>query len=166
MKTVISAVIFSVLSLMLSSNSAYSAENNQMLGSDLIIEYDLKKSYATNLIVADNEESDRDKEEAKREAEREREEAKREAEREREEYKREKERAKEEYKREKERAKKKYKKDRKKYKKGDRLDDDTYDRGVVIKPVDEDGIIVIKVDDRLIRLIKATKEIVDVLDEF
>jgi hypothetical protein len=53
----------------------------------------------------------------------------------------------------------------KKLKKGEILDQQVYDKGVVIKPVDKDGLITIRVEGKIIKLIKATKEIVDVLNE-
>lgn len=52
----------------------------------------------------------------------------------------------------------------KKLKKGETLEKGVYEQGVVIKPVNNKGIVTIKVDDRVIRLYKATREIVDILN--
>ncbi len=46
---------------------------------------------------------------------------------------------------------------------GERLDRDVYDHGVVVEPLNIRGEITIEVDQRLIRLHKATMEIIDIL---
>lgn len=51
----------------------------------------------------------------------------------------------------------------KKLKKGETLDQEVYNHGTVIKPVNKDGIITIKIEDRILRVIEATREIVDIL---
>lgn len=51
----------------------------------------------------------------------------------------------------------------KKLRKGEILDQEVYDRGTVVKPADKNGIITIKIEDRVIRLIEATREIVSIL---
>lgn len=43
------------------------------------------------------------------------------------------------------------------------LDDDIYHHGVVIRPRDRDGYITIRVDNEIIRLVDATREIVEIL---
>ena len=53
----------------------------------------------------------------------------------------------------------------KKLKAGEILDQEIYEKGIVVKPVDGDGVITIKIDDKIIRLIEATREIIDVLSE-
>ena len=50
----------------------------------------------------------------------------------------------------------------KKLQKGQRLDKEVYDAGRVVVPLDNKGYISIKVDDKIIRLLKATHEIIDV----
>ncbi len=51
----------------------------------------------------------------------------------------------------------------KKLKKGATIERAVYDQGTIIKPVDAVGVITIKVDNKIIRLMKATREIVDIL---
>ncbi|WP_105255740.1 hypothetical protein [Pseudoalteromonas sp. T1lg75] len=51
----------------------------------------------------------------------------------------------------------------KKYHQGDILDYDIYRRGRVIDAHGHDGVIAIEVDNRIIRLIKNTREIVSIL---
>ncbi|WP_105199632.1 MULTISPECIES: hypothetical protein [unclassified Pseudoalteromonas] len=51
----------------------------------------------------------------------------------------------------------------KKYRQGDILDYDIYRRGRVIDTHGHDGVISIEVDNRIIRLIKNTREIVSIL---
>lgn len=46
---------------------------------------------------------------------------------------------------------------------GERLDREVYDHGVVVEPLNIRGEITIEVDQRLIRLHKATMEIIDIL---
>lgn len=45
------------------------------------------------------------------------------------------------------------------------LDDDIYHYGVVIRPRDRDGYITIRVDNEIIRLVDATREIVEILSQ-
>lgn len=47
--------------------------------------------------------------------------------------------------------------------KGAVLDKRIYDQGKVIKAIDSKGIITVKVDDKVVRLYKASREIVDIL---
>ncbi len=51
----------------------------------------------------------------------------------------------------------------KKLKKGAVLDRDVYRQGTVIAPLDPLGLITIRVDDRVLRLNKQTRKIVDIL---
>jgi len=51
----------------------------------------------------------------------------------------------------------------KKLHKGDILDKDVYDHGKVIRPRDKDGRVVIQVDNKVIRLYEATREIIEIL---
>lgn len=50
----------------------------------------------------------------------------------------------------------------KKLQKGARLDREVYDAGQVVVPLDNKGYISIRVEDKVIRLLKATREIIDV----
>jgi hypothetical protein len=50
-----------------------------------------------------------------------------------------------------------------KLQKGATMEPEVYQQGTVIKPIDATGVITIKVDDKIIRLMKATREIVDIL---
>lgn len=52
---------------------------------------------------------------------------------------------------------------KKKLQKGATIERAVYDQGTIIKPVDAVGVITIKVDGKIIRLIKATREIIDIL---
>ncbi|MBL4608623.1 MAG: hypothetical protein JKY01_12455 [Pseudomonadales bacterium] len=52
---------------------------------------------------------------------------------------------------------------KKKLSKGKVLDKNIYDQGKVIKAIDGKGIITVQVDDKVVRLYKATREIVDIL---
>ena len=52
---------------------------------------------------------------------------------------------------------------KKKLAKGKMLDQSVYDQGVVVKAIDSKGIITVRVDDKVLRLFKATREIVDIL---
>lgn len=52
----------------------------------------------------------------------------------------------------------------KKLKKGEILEEGIYKQAVVVKPANNKGIITIKVDDRVIKLFKATREIIDILN--
>lgn len=51
---------------------------------------------------------------------------------------------------------------KKKLKKGSKLDKSVYDQGRVVVPLDKKGYISIRVEDKVIRLLKATREIVEV----
>jgi hypothetical protein len=51
----------------------------------------------------------------------------------------------------------------KKLQKGNTLDRDIYRQGKVVVPLDPLGLITIRVDDRLIRLHKETRKIIDIL---
>jgi len=48
-------------------------------------------------------------------------------------------------------------------KKGATVERAVYEQGTIVKPVDAAGVITIKVDGKIIRLMKATREIVDIL---
>lgn len=45
---------------------------------------------------------------------------------------------------------------------GDILDEDVYDRGIVVTE-DKNGLVTLKLDGKLVRLIQDTREIVDIL---
>lgn len=45
---------------------------------------------------------------------------------------------------------------------GDIMDEELYDRGVVVAE-DNNGLVTLKLDDKLVRLIQDTREIVDIL---
>lgn len=47
---------------------------------------------------------------------------------------------------------------------GKRLDHDIYDHGRVIVPMGDDGIITVRIENKVVRLIQATREIVEILD--
>lgn len=51
----------------------------------------------------------------------------------------------------------------KKLQKGNTLDRDIYRQGKVVVPLDPLGLVTIRVDDRLIRLHKETRKIIDIL---
>lgn len=51
----------------------------------------------------------------------------------------------------------------KKLQKGEILDYRVYRRGRIVVPANQQGIITIKVEDRVIRLMEATREIIDIL---
>lgn len=50
----------------------------------------------------------------------------------------------------------------KKLQKGQTLDKEVYDQGRVVVPLDDKGYVSIKVEDKVIRLLRATREIIDV----
>ena len=52
---------------------------------------------------------------------------------------------------------------KKKLARGQVMDRDVYSHGVVIKAIDTTGIVTVRVDDKVVRLYKATREIVDIL---
>ena len=54
----------------------------------------------------------------------------------------------------------------KKYHQGDRLDDDIYRYGRVVKPIDDDGLITIEVDDTIIHIVHDTREILSILSRY
>jgi hypothetical protein len=47
---------------------------------------------------------------------------------------------------------------------GESLDEEVYDSAEVIVPVDDHGILTIKVEDRIVKLIEASREIVETLE--
>lgn len=51
----------------------------------------------------------------------------------------------------------------KKLRKGAVLEKNVYDHGAIVAPLDKKGIVTIKVDHKVIRLYKATREIVEIL---
>ena len=52
----------------------------------------------------------------------------------------------------------------KKIARGEVLDARLYEHGTVLVPVDKNGISTIKIEDKIIRLIDSTREIVEILD--
>lgn len=52
---------------------------------------------------------------------------------------------------------------KKKLARGSVLDKSIYDQGRIIKAIDSKGIITVRVDDKVVRLYKASREIVDIL---
>ena len=53
----------------------------------------------------------------------------------------------------------------KKVAKGEVLDREIYEHGHIIVPVDSHGLITVRVEDKLLRLHHATREIIDILHE-
>lgn len=53
----------------------------------------------------------------------------------------------------------------KKLKKGETLDEEVYEHSDVVVPVDDKGMLVVKVEGKVIKLIKNTREIVEILDQ-
>jgi hypothetical protein len=51
----------------------------------------------------------------------------------------------------------------KKLRKGARIEREVYQHARIIEPVDAKGIVTIKIDEKVVRLVKATHEIVDIL---
>ena len=51
----------------------------------------------------------------------------------------------------------------KKLQKGSKIEPEVYQQATVIKPADAAGVVTIKVDSKIIRLMKATHEIIDIL---
>ncbi|MFZ8201681.1 hypothetical protein [Alteromonas portus] len=47
---------------------------------------------------------------------------------------------------------------------GKRLDHDIYDHARVIVPLGKDGLVTVRIENKVIRLIQATREIVEILD--
>ena len=52
----------------------------------------------------------------------------------------------------------------KKLSKGEKLDKGVYKAGTIITPIDKNGVVTLKVEDKTIRLMKATREIVEILE--
>lgn len=52
----------------------------------------------------------------------------------------------------------------KKLVKGEVLEEAIYEQSEVLVPVDSSGILTVRVEDKVVRLMEATREIVDVLD--
>lgn len=47
--------------------------------------------------------------------------------------------------------------------KGEKMDDEVYKQGEIVVPINSHGEITLRVDDKIVRLYKATKEIIEVL---
>ncbi|MHC6648165.1 hypothetical protein ACYTPF_16455 [Alteromonas sp. HB246098] len=47
---------------------------------------------------------------------------------------------------------------------GKRLDHDIYDHARVVVPLGDDGLITVRIENKVVRLIQATREIVEILD--
>jgi len=47
--------------------------------------------------------------------------------------------------------------------KGEKMDEEVYNQGEIIVPINEHGEITLRVNDKVVRLYKATKEIIEVL---
>lgn len=47
---------------------------------------------------------------------------------------------------------------------GERLDRDIYDHSRVIVPLGQDGIVTVRIENKVVRLIQATREIIEILD--
>lgn len=47
---------------------------------------------------------------------------------------------------------------------GKRLDRDIYGHARVVVPLDNDGLITVRIENKVVRLIQATREIVEILD--
>lgn len=47
--------------------------------------------------------------------------------------------------------------------KGEKMDDAVYQQGEIIVPINSHGEITLRVDDKVVRLYKATKEIIEIL---
>lgn len=52
----------------------------------------------------------------------------------------------------------------KKLAKGEKMDDAVYEKGEIIIPINKHGEITLRVDDKVVRLYKATREIIEVLN--
>ncbi|MFV8781104.1 hypothetical protein ACNKU7_01665 [Microbulbifer sp. SA54] len=52
---------------------------------------------------------------------------------------------------------------KKKLQKGHRLDDSIYSHAVIVQPVDRHGLVTVRIEGELVRLVHATHEIVDIL---
>jgi len=51
----------------------------------------------------------------------------------------------------------------KKLTKGEKMDDEVFKQGEIVVPINKHGEITLRVDDKVVRLYKATKEIIEVL---
>ncbi|CAI3959150.1 hypothetical protein WE348_10610 [Alteromonas macleodii] len=47
---------------------------------------------------------------------------------------------------------------------GNRLDRDIYNHARIIVPLGEDGLVTVRIENKVVRLIQATREIVEILD--
>lgn len=47
---------------------------------------------------------------------------------------------------------------------GERLDRDVYDHSSVIVPLGKDGIVTVRIENKVVRLVQATREIIEILD--
>ncbi len=47
---------------------------------------------------------------------------------------------------------------------GNRLDRDIYSHARIIVPLGEDGLVTVRIENKVVRLIQATREIVEILD--
>ena len=52
----------------------------------------------------------------------------------------------------------------KKLAKGEVLEESVFNHGVVVIPIDSDGMLTVRVEGKLIKLIEATREIVEIFD--
>ena len=52
----------------------------------------------------------------------------------------------------------------KKLAKGEVLEESVYNHGVVVIPIDSDGMLTVRIEGKLIKLIEATREIVEIFD--
>ena len=52
----------------------------------------------------------------------------------------------------------------KKLAKGEVLEESVYNHGVVVIPIDYDGMLTVRIEGKLIKLIEATREIVEIFD--
>ena len=44
------------------------------------------------------------------------------------------------------------------------MEEDIYRHGKIVIPIDSDGLLTIQIEGKLVRLYKATREIVDIMD--
>lgn len=51
----------------------------------------------------------------------------------------------------------------KKLAKGEKIDEEVYKQGEIVVPINSHGEITLRVDDKVVRLYKATKEIIEIL---
>ena len=52
---------------------------------------------------------------------------------------------------------------KKKLAKGEKIDEEVYKQGEIVVPINSNGEITLRVDDKVVRLYKATREIIEVL---